>query len=389
MFKRVFLTSLLFFIGFVGCNKLDDDFPPKDPTVAFVEISAQNMYGVANDINVINFDIKIYDSKNSIIKSTYDLLVNGTPYSSTNKFKTSSPGIYQIQVKSGEILSNVLEVEMREAVEFKIETRFIIFHIVHDGEEIGEGYNISSERIDYQMNLLNKTFEQNNHLTPNSYLSNIKFKLATIDPEGNNLQEAGINRVQRPNVNSKILFEEWMWKHYWDPDFYINVWIGDTGNGYSWGIYPSTQCGEETIEGIDCTDNEEPDHRIEGIALELDNLYNENWVFPHEMGHLFGLFHIFSGDICNADVDFCPDTLQYNRTLYESNNTNNKRISCNNKNFISYNIMDYWNQPNGLRDLTYDQIKRIRFIVNHGKWRGAKTFADGTPRNMYDLRKGN
>jgi hypothetical protein len=164
--------------------------------------------------------------------------------------------------------------------------------------------------------------------------------------------------------------------------------VGDTKNGYSWGIYPEFACSSPNIpEGLGCTTETEV-HRLEGIALELDNLYTENWVFPHEMGHVFGLFHIFSGAECDRDVDFCEDTQQYDRTAYEVAPSQHTRTSCTGQEFVSYNVMDYWQQLNGVRDLTYDQVQRIRSVVDNGLWRGSKNLSEGSPRDMSAIRNG-
>ncbi len=307
----------------------------------------------------------------------YDLFVNGENIGSKFRFTPEEPGIYEVYAASGDIVSNTVSIDVREQHELEKQEFNLIFHIMHDGESIGEGYNIPYEKISYQMSLLNLAFG-NDQLTANSSSPNFTFKLAETDPEGNPLEEPGVVRSKRPSRESSILFEEWMWDHYWDPDDYINIWIGDTKNGYSWGIYPNVTCDMDIIpDGIYCLDNPQEVTYLTGIALELDNLWEGNMVFPHEMGHIFGLFHVFNQDGCNSDADFCKDTFQYHRGDYEANQPTINRVSCEfDHDFVSYNTMDYWAQPSNQRDFSYDQVARMRLIVERGYFIGNNKFVE-------------
>lgn len=381
---------MLAVIGSLSCGSDDGEAPqPEQPVAASLELSISEGYTVAGHAKPLLLSLKALDNEgNELFNPSYTILVNGEEKGRLSTFRSETSGSFELKAVVGTVESNVVLVQVREQQVYQPKTYRIIFHIVHDGEPLGTGYNIPQDRIAYQMELLEKVFEQSSNLTPNSALPNIDFELASIDPEGNMLAEPGINRLQRPDQSASVLFEDWMWGHYWDPDYYINVWVGDTKNGYSWGIYPEFACSEPTLpQGLGCTSATDV-HRLEGIALELDNLYDENWVFPHEMGHVFGLFHIFSGSECSTDVDFCEDTRQYNRVAYENTPTAHVRTSCTGDEFISYNVMDYWQQLNGARDLTYDQVQRIRAVVDHGLWRGGKSLSEGTPRDMSAIRNG-
>ena len=372
--------SLLFF----HCGG-DGEQPPSPPETELISIqlTLDSQFTVTDNPMPAGLSVKgVWSDGREEVLTDYSIFVNGEDQGKLLTFSSAESGTYRIKAMAHDIESSISELTVREALELEPQKFIVIFHIVHDGEPIGEGYNIEASRIDYQMELLGKTFERHNRLTPNSTRPMMEFELATKGPQGNVLTEPGINRVQRPGPEASILFEDWMWDHYWDPDYYINVWVGDTKNGYSWGIYPHMPCSEAGwLAGLGCAELDYPD-RLEGIALELNNLYQENWVFPHEMGHMFGLFHVFAGSECNHDVDHCADTQQYSRGAYESGADLTTRESCNGATFTSFNIMDYWRQPNGQRDLTYDQVLRIREVIDHGLFRGAKSLEEGTPRVM-------
>lgn len=378
------LGLLSFHCGGGGDDGLPPEQPePTDPELVSISLVTDSEFTVTNNPKPIQLEVRgTWDDGSNGTLSDYNILVNDVDQGKLSSFSNEEAGAYSLKVQVGNLESAIKVLTVRDALEIETKTFTIIFHIMHDGEAVGTGYNIEASRIDYQMELLKSTFERNNRYTPNSTMPMMEFELATVDPEGNVLSEPGINRAQRPGQEASVLFQDWMWDHYWDPDYYINVWVGDTKNGYSWGIYPTLDCtGPGPIEGIGCAQLDYP-KRVEGIALELDNLWEGNWVFPHEMGHVFGLFHIFSGSDCHNDVDHCADTEQYNRDAYESGNDLVTRESCTGQTFTSYNIMDYWRQPTGQRDLSYDQVLRMRKVVDFGNFRGQRSLSEGTPRIM-------
>ncbi|MAL17544.1 MAG: hypothetical protein CL670_14860 [Balneola sp.] len=378
------IISVLLLGLFSGCDLIDSG-PKKnpEPRISHLDIEASELLSVAGNLIPIEISVtgKLDNGEQAQIGTSYTLYSNGEVVSTPKKFSSEVPGYYRIHAEYEGISSDTLLIEVRRQQKLTEVEFNIIFHIVHDGEEIGDGYNVSQDVIDNQLNKLRQVFSNESlSYTPNSTPAAMSFKLATVNPKGEELEEPGINRIQRPGTEYSILFEDWMWDHYWDPDFYINVWIGDTKNGYSWGIYPRLSC-DSNLGGLECTDDETP-LSIEGIALELDNLWEGNWVFPHEVGHYFGLFHVFGPTACDSDTDFASDTKVYDREVYESGSQSTNRTSCSGQNFVSYNVMDYWNQPKGGRDITHDQVDRIRYVIERGRFRASQDPETGQPRTM-------
>jgi hypothetical protein len=100
------------------------------------------------------------------------------------------------------------------------------------------------------------------------------------------------------------------------------------------------------------------------------NHFNRLNTLSHEMGHFFGLHHVFTYS-CDIDFDYCEDTLTYDRSSYETamSTFQVKRESCSNINFSSWNIMDYQEQI--IRNsITYNQRERMRSIIIDSKWSG-------------------
>lgn len=75
-------------------------------------------------------------------------------------------------------------------------------HVLHNGEPIGTGNNISDPQIQSQIDVLNEDFRRLNadrFNTPTQFLGvaadpNIEFRLTCVDPNGNPAN--GIHRVQ-------------------------------------------------------------------------------------------------------------------------------------------------------------------------------------------------
>jgi hypothetical protein len=83
----------------------------------------------------------------------------------------------------------------------------IVFHVLHLGETVGTGSNLSLARINSQMDVLNQCYSQTNDQNPipNIFRSiaanpNLRFVLACRDPNGN--VTTGILRKQtQSNIN--------------------------------------------------------------------------------------------------------------------------------------------------------------------------------------------
>ena len=108
----------------------------------------------------------------------------------------------------------------------------VVFHIIHRGENLGAGTNLSDEKIIEQLQILNEDFRKVNDdqiLIPLEFLdlaadTEINFVLAKQDGEG--LPSQGITR-QQGNQNTynrneeEILYSE----NYWPAENYLNIYI--------------------------------------------------------------------------------------------------------------------------------------------------------------------
>lgn len=243
----------------------------------------------------------------------------------------------------------------------------VIFHVVHHGEIIGEGNNLSASVVQNILPEVNKHFRNR---TGKSIDTQIEFRLADKKPDGTLLPERGIDRILYADstaFNSSALYDEkihpWVFQSMWDVNQYINVWVVTTTDEYSKGSYPYTT-QNHSLEGlieISSAQASQPMEYTCGIVLNKAHIHGDQAVLVHELGHYFGLFHVFRENDCARDVDYCADTYHYNRSLYNYRTDGYNRRACNGVSFISDNFMDYYTTYENR--FTADQRKRMRHVA--------------------------
>ncbi len=204
----------------------------------------------------------------------------------------------------------------------------IIVHIIHDGEEIGEGDNLSAALVQAQINQLNYDFRKIEGTSgynddPVGADTFIEFAPALVDEEGNLLAEPGINRINRNDmgwtappydgIGSTYIDDVIKADSYWNPDLYFNFWVMDLSGGLlGYAQFPSSSGldGLNTNGGLAETD---------GVVVLASSVGGDDLPNPdggsfdlgrtatHEVGHWLGLRHIWGDGGCGVD-DFCEDT---------------------------------------------------------------------------------
>ncbi|MFN5629952.1 MAG: M43 family zinc metalloprotease [Bacteroidota bacterium] len=232
-----------------------------------------------------------------------------TSYSFSQKFnKCITHEMFLEQIKNDpQFLENQqnLEIETHEFTAHQNQNRSaaavkiipVVFHVVHEyGNE-----NISRAQILDQLRTLNEDFRRLNPDTVNtpqpfksiSGDTEIEFRLATLDPNGNCTD--GINRLYSPLTNNardniKALVTPW------PRNKYLNVWVvksienssGSAGTVLGYAQFPG---------GSAATD---------GIVLRSDRTgsigtSNDGRTMTHEIGHWLNLRHIWGDATCGND----------------------------------------------------------------------------------------
>lgn len=263
----------------------------------------------------------------------------------------------------------------------------VVVHVIHNGEAIGTGTNISDAQIQSQIDVLNEDFRRQNQDILNvpaafrgvSADPLIQFCLAQQEPNGKTTN--GITRHLQPSqseynqLSVPIEFQclnrntlEVIIKPVtiWDRDKYLNLWVSDmqekgcnnqsTTLGYA--QFPGQKSNSDNLHP-ELTDGVWISYNVFGKVGNLNSSYNLGRTTTHEVGHWLNLKHIWGDEaVCTAD-DEVVDTPQQTTESYGCN-VFPKGDDCS----LSYpgimfqNYMDYSND-NCLALFTYGQVARM------------------------------
>lgn len=204
----------------------------------------------------------------------------------------------------------------------------VIFHILHQGQAIGTGYNLSEAQINAQIEQVNNDLRKivgTSGYNTFSEGADTKIQLAPAiyDENDNELAEAGINRI---NTSTAGMGTGSFSKNYmnaiikpqtqWNPDLYLNIWVAPLSSGLlGFAQFPDASgLDGVTVNGTANTDGVVVLYKSVG-STDSPNLlanggyanYSQGRTLTHELGHWLGLKHTWGDGGCNTD-DYCSDT---------------------------------------------------------------------------------
>ena len=256
----------------------------------------------------------------------------------------------------------------------------VIFHIVVPRSQANAYASIHAEDIEKLIDRVNRVFKNEIIHAPSSIDSKITFELATHDPKGNELKEKGINRVEvsdETSINSYI-------KSYliWDINHYLNIYISEfTEDQVNLPAYilnngSHLEMGDRYIRTVNnISDAKYYSFNEVAIGITRSTYYSmvqDNKGLEDALGIFYGLFPTYYGIGVGELDDFCDDTYTAaysnmsleNWTYQEDGNhlyKNGNEIYYN-----SYQIMDVYGPA---YTITYDQVKRIRTVIENCPFR--------------------
>ncbi|MCW5912892.1 MAG: choice-of-anchor J domain-containing protein, partial [Cyclobacteriaceae bacterium] len=180
----------------------------------------------------------------------------------------------------------------------------------------------------------------------------------------------GINRVQGTQAEWTS-FEENVFKSlsYWPAEDYLNMWVINITNYLGYAQFPvSSLPGLEGSSENRLTDGIVVDYTAFGSSFEgmgvfnLDAKYNRGRTCTHEVGHFFGLRHIWGDGTCATDyVDDTP-TQNNSTNSCPSHPTANNCTPSQAKMFQNY--MDYTNDA-CMNVFTQGQVARMIVVLEN------------------------
>ncbi len=254
----------------------------------------------------------------------------------------------------------------------------IVVHVLHLGEPLGEGHNLSRARIESQIQVLNQDFRRqagtpgfNDH--PDGADARIEFVLAKTAPDGTSTE--GIVRVDMTQVENPVPsgahFDYFAFYSYWDPALYLNIWsiplpgLEDVFLGQATGPDTDLPGGDLFIAG-------EPT-RAEGVHINsahfgisnASQLHGMGRTATHEVGHYLGLLHLWGDGNCETN-DFCEDTPPVSKHTQGCSGPAPK--ACDGQLAMVENYMDF--TPDAcMHVFTNDQIARMHYVLENSPFR--------------------
>ncbi len=218
-----------------------------------------------------------------------------TDYIHKNRMQTDSAYRNQIVTLESQIEA-ITQNQANNKLKSTLFTIPVVVHVIHLGEPIGAGSNISDIQIQQAIAGLNNRFRNVNGLGVDVEL---EFCLASKDPNGNSTN--GINRVDgssipnysangiKPTGNTCSGAVETAIKDLkrWPVSDYYNIWVVSkicNGGFVGYASYP--------VGGL-----------YDGLVIVSTSMTSTSGTLPHEVGHGFFLYHTFNGDGGNVS---CP-----------------------------------------------------------------------------------
>ncbi|MBC8110994.1 MAG: T9SS type A sorting domain-containing protein [Verrucomicrobia bacterium] len=254
----------------------------------------------------------------------------------------------------------------------------VVVHIIHNGEAVGVGSNISDARVFSQIRVLNEDYRRLNpdrNLTRPPFLPvaadcNIEFRLASTDPDG--LPTNGIVRVRGSKSSWTIADDGTIQQQsFWKSTDYLNVHVCNLGgNVLGFAQTPESELPGLTLEDLGFFDYQRSRNPLtDGVVLDYrifgettSGIYNKGRTTTHEVGHYLGLRHTWGDEEDCFGDDFCEDTPQ---TDMENYGCKLAEKACDDIQFAMVeNYMDYSNDA-CFNLFTNDQKTRMRTVLEN------------------------
>lgn len=241
----------------------------------------------------------------------------------------------------------------------------VVVHVLHRGEAIGTGLNISMAVIQSQIDVLNEDFRRFNAdaaNTPSAFQSRasdfgIEFRLACIDPSGNPTDgvvrkytnaTSFIGNIFRPDrsfddeaIGIKTLPNG---SPSWSTDRYLNIWVCNMTDNVGYSTSPADFVVYPQFDGVVISKS--------GFGrIGTSFPYNKGRTATHEIGHWLNLKHLWGdGDnsSCTIDDEVTDTPPQKTFSFFDNNGcpiypSIGNRCSTNDPSVMFMNYMDYVN----------------------------------------------
>lgn len=254
----------------------------------------------------------------------------------------------------------------------------VVVHVIHNGEAVGTGPNISDTQVISQIDVLNEDFRKMMGTLGDGtgVDTEIEFCLATEDPDGcatNGIvrfdgSTLGVTGWSGPGGNTDTVLKP---ATIWDPTQYMNMWSVNFASSSLLGYAQFPETSTTGLAGLPGSETANSDGVVAGYTFFGDaskddgtfnvttSAFNRGRTMTHEVGHYLGLRHIWGDASCGND--FCNDTPTQQSP--SSGNCPNS-TTCDGVADLTTNYMDYSNDA-CMNNFTQNQKDRMVAVLAH------------------------
>jgi hypothetical protein len=294
----------------------------------------------------------------------------------------------------------------------------VVIHIIHDGDAIGTGENITDAQAISQITVMNEDYRKltgtrgGANTTGAAVDTEINFCLALQDENG--IATTGVVRhvitpysndvadgFTGPDWETTADVELMKAATQWDPTKYLNMWVIRPGglplqNGGLEGLlgyaqFPSnsglsglnTSGGAANTDGVVAGYNAMGTKDLDDGTFILNGSYEFGRTMTHEVGHWLGLRHVW-GDGPNSGScafdDYCDDTPNAENPNYDCVAVTSCGSADQYQNYMDYSF-DYC-----MDTFTQDQMDRIQTVMTNSPRRMELNSSNAcSPAQTFDL----
>ncbi|OSY89080.1 hypothetical protein WH52_05165 [Tenacibaculum holothuriorum] len=254
-------------------------------------------------------------------------------------------------------------------VDGQIITIPVVVHVIYSNSQ----ENISMAQIQSQIDVLNEDFRRTNSDATNKWSqaadTQIEFKLANVDPNGNSTN--GVTRKSSTRTswgtNDAMKKASQGGVNPWNAAEYLNMWVCNIGGGIlGYAQFPG---GSAATDGVVMS----PQYfgsSDKGSGFYLSAPFDKGRTTTHEVGHFLNLRHIWGDGGCSVD-DFVSDTPTSDAANY---NCATGHVSCGSEDMVQ-NYMDYSDDA-CMNLFTTGQKNRMRAVLDPGGSRRSLALSD-------------